>query len=418
MEILKIITAVVSLILTVCYAYQFLYIPIALWGGRKRKPAHGVPHSFAVMICARNEGEVIGDLIASIKHQTYDGSLIKIFVLADNCTDDTEEKARSAGATVYRRRNLRLVGKGYALGELMGHIRRDHPEGFDGYFVFDADNILAEDYIERMNETFSNGHALVTGYRNSKNYGDNWISAGYSLGFMRECRYMNGARAVLGASSFVSGTGFLFSREIADEMGGWRFHTLTEDKEFTIYQILKGRRVAYCPDAELFDEQPLTFAQSWRQRQRWAKGFLQVFGKYGARLAKNAMRGDISSYDILMAVFPSFVLSAVTIIGNTALALATAANVGTALVRIALGLYTSLFFVGALTTCTEWRRIHTTTAKKLWYTVTFPVFSFTFIPVALSAIFARPQWRPIHHTVSAKRMSKDNIAAMRLGKTA
>lgn len=39
--------------------------------------------------------------------------------------------------------------------------------------MFDADNILAPDYLERMNETFSNGSEIVTSYRNSKNFGDN-----------------------------------------------------------------------------------------------------------------------------------------------------------------------------------------------------------------------------------------------------
>ena len=104
------------------------------------------------------------------------------------------------------------VGKGYALQTLLGHLEQDYPAGFDGYFVFDADNILDPDYIAAMNRTFSQGHDIVTSYRNSKNYGDNWISAGYALWFLRESRYLNHARSLLGTSCAVSGTGFLFSR--------------------------------------------------------------------------------------------------------------------------------------------------------------------------------------------------------------
>ena len=59
---------------------------------------------YAVLICARNEQRVIGDLIASLRGQTYDQSLLSIFVLADNCTDDTAMVARVAGAHVYERR--------------------------------------------------------------------------------------------------------------------------------------------------------------------------------------------------------------------------------------------------------------------------------------------------------------------------
>lgn len=62
-------------------------------------------------------------------------------------------------------------------------MEQDYPDAFDGCFVFDADNVLKADYIEQMDRVFSEEHDIVTSYRNSKNYGDNWISAGYALWF-------------------------------------------------------------------------------------------------------------------------------------------------------------------------------------------------------------------------------------------
>ena len=150
METLKTINFIIAVIFFVCYTYQFLYIPVP-WL-RKEKP-HGPAKAnrYAVLICARNEQRVIGDLIASLRGQTYDQSLLSIFVLADNCTDDTAMVARVAGAHVYERFNQVRVGKGYALQELLEHLEHDYPRGFDGYFVFDADNILAPNYVEAMN---------------------------------------------------------------------------------------------------------------------------------------------------------------------------------------------------------------------------------------------------------------------------
>ena len=184
--------------------------------------------------------------------------------------------ARVAGAHVYERFNQVRVGKGYALQELLEHLEQDYPRGFDGYFVFDADNILAPNYVEAMNRTFSDGHEIVTSFRNSKNYGDNWISAGYALWFLRESRYLNHARFLLGTSCAVSGTGFLFSRQVLEETGPWPFHLLTEDIQFSVDQVTRGRKIAFCPDAVLYDEQPTTFRQSWNQRLRWSKGYLQA----------------------------------------------------------------------------------------------------------------------------------------------
>ena len=96
----------------------------------------------------------------------------------------------------------------------MDRINKDYGNVYDGYFVFDADNILEQDYIEKMNQCFNQGNQIITSYRNSKNYGANWISAGYGLWFLRESRYLNNAREIIHSSCAVSGTGFLFSKEI------------------------------------------------------------------------------------------------------------------------------------------------------------------------------------------------------------
>ena len=407
METLQLVNRLIGVIFLICYSYQFLFIPLVWLRGRKEAEGAPKPHRFAVLICARNEAAVIGDLLESLRRQSYPQNLLTVFVMADNCTDETARIAESAGAAVYERCNAAQVGKGYALQELMGCIGREFPDGFDGYFVFDADNILSPDYIARMNAVFSRGHDIVTGYRNSKNYGDNWISAGHGLWFLRESRYLNHARMLLGTSCCVGGTGFLFSRAVAEEMGPWPFHLLTEDIEFSVDQITRGRRIAFCPEAVLYDEQPTSFRQSWRQRSRWSKGYLQVFAGYGKRLLFGVFRGRFACYDMAMAIMPAFVLSAVSILCNLVLAVwgavagenlrIAAQSVG----EMLLGMYVTLFVIGAVTTVTEWRAIRTAAWKKVLYTFTFPLFMSTYIPIALSALFTGGEWKPITHRVSA-----------------
>lgn len=281
MEAVKTINFIISIVFIVCYTYQFVYILVPFVVKDKRK-GEAVSHRYAVLVSARNEEAVIGNLIESIRRQTYDGGLVTTFVVADNCTDDTARVAADAGAIVFERFDTANVGKGYALNYLLHRIDELFPERpFDGYFVFDADNVLEENYIEEMNEVFSQGYGIVTSYRNSKNFGDNWISSGYALWFLRESQFLNHARFNLGTSCAVSGTGFLFSQKVLDDCGGWHFHLLTEDIEFTVHNVVRGLKIGYCHDAILYDEQPTGFRQSWRQRLRWARGYLQVFGKYG-----------------------------------------------------------------------------------------------------------------------------------------
>ena len=404
---LRTVNALISALFFICYAYQFLYIPLVLAKKQRPLPCPPSPHRYAVLIAARNESAVIGGLLDSLRQQTYDPALLTVFVAADNCTDDTAAIARRHGAVVYERFNHVNVGKGYALDFLTQHIQADYPDGFDGYFVFDADNILTPDYIEKMNAVFSNGYEIVTSYRNSKNFGDNWISAGYALWFLRESRYLNHARSLLGTSCAVSGTGFLFSRAVLEETGPWPFHLLTEDIQFSVHEILQGRKVAFAPDAVLYDEQPTTFRQSWNQRLRWSKGYLQVFRGYGAKLLRGAAGGSFSCYDMAAAIMPAFVLSAAAIVCNVTAAVLGAirgADLTIALWSVGqmlLNMYLTLFILGAITTVTEWRRIHTKAVKKVIYAFTFPLFMFTYIPISFAALFSKGEWKPIEHRVSA-----------------
>lgn len=404
MHTVEMINFIIMCLFFACYVYQFVYIPIA-WLPRKKETLHAPMHRFAVLIAARNEEAVIGKLIDSIKAQSYPGRLVKIFVAADNCTDATAEAARSHGAEVYERYDMTRRGKGYALDFLLREIKLRGHGRFDGYIVLDADNVLDRDFILHMNETFSAGHDIVTCYRSSKNYGDNWISAGYALWFLRESRYLNSARARLGSSCGVSGTGFLFSQAVLDAQGGgWPFHLLTEDIEFTIDNVTRGMKVGYCPDAIAYDEQPISFRQSWAQRLRWSRGYLQVFKKYGRALISGIFSGSFSCYDMAMSIMPAAVLTGLSIVVNLGAALVNVLYYhewgvfGVSALQTLVNLYLTLFIIGAITTATEWKSIHCEPAKKIFYVFTFPLFMLSYVPIVIHSLFVTPEWTHIDHT--------------------
>ncbi len=405
MSFLRAVNTVISVLFFTCYFYQLVYLLIP---HLKRDKPHtsAILHRYAVLIAARNEEAVIGNLIESIKNQDYPGELVSIFVVADNCTDGTAQAARQAGAAVYERFDRVNVGKGYALDFLLRRVRYERGDVYDGYFVFDADNLLSPGYIAAMNREFSDGCQVVTSYRNSKNFGGNWISAGYALWFLRDAEYLNHARALVGTSAVVSGTGFLVSREIIARNGGWPFHLLTEDTEFTADCMIRGDRIGYAHDAELFDEQPVRFSQSWRQRLRWSKGFLQVFRKYGRRLISGALHGSFSCFDMVMSIMPAIILASLGLAVNGAASVLVLLTGGTAwqliypVIRSFLGTYLFMLAIGSFTTVKEWRKIHATTAKKVLYTLTFPLFMMTYIPISICAVFQKVEWKPIEHKVN------------------
>ncbi len=409
MEILQTINTVIAVIFTLCSAYQFFYVFVAL----VKKPlqlSEAPYHRFAALISARNEEAVIGQLIESIQNQNYPSDYVDIYVVADNCTDNTAQVAEDAGATVWERFNRLEVGKGYSLDFLLSRIHRFYPDKqYDGYFVFDADNLLDENYIREMNKTFSAGYRIITSYRNSKNFSSNWISASYSIWFLREAKSLNNARMLLGTSCAISGTGFLVHHEILDELGGWKHFLLTEDIEFTVDSILHGEKVGYCHNAVLYDEQPVSFVQSWNQRLRWSKGNLQIARNYGGQLLTGIFTAEhkFACFDMAMTVLLMFVLSSVAIICNCAGIYVSLLAKDQAFISIFWSLFRSLcslyllfYAMGLLTVISEWKKIHASAGKKILYSFSFPFFMATYVPITAVALFKKVKWTPIHHTIA------------------
>lgn len=418
MRTINTINSILYIALTVLYFYQFIYIVIALIGDKKKKldtyEAKKL-HKFAFIIAARNEQAVIGNLINSIKQQNYPAELIDVIVVADNCTDDTAQIAREHGAICYERFNNMLVGKGYALDYCFNKIVEQFGDytAYDGYFIFDADNVIDKNYVKEMNKVFDRGYNVITSYRNSKNYDTNWITSGYSLWFIREAKYLNNPRMMLKTSCAVSGTGFLVNSSIIKKNNGWKFNLLTEDIQFSVVNILEGEKIGYCESAMFYDEQPTTFKQSWNQRMRWSKGFYQVMFRYGRELIAMMFKKRemfVSCYDMFMTLAPATLLSIGCILLNLIFLAYGATDVhmlrrilpGTlgSIAFAGVNFYLLMFSIGFITLVTEWNKILAPANKKIKSLFTFPLFMITYVPISLVALVKKVEWKPIAHSIS------------------
>ena len=289
--ILKNINNVIGSALSAMLIYKTVYFLIGVFFTRKFKPAKK-KHKYAIVIAARNEEAVIGNLLDSINKQDYPSDLITTFVVADNCTDNTAEIARKNGAVCYERFDNDRKTKGFALQYLFERIEEDYGRmSFEGYFVFDADNLLRKDYITRMNEAFDSGEKIITSYRNTKNFDENWIASTYALHWIRSIRCNHRARSVLRLATNIQGTGFLFVNEIV--RNGWKYTSLTEDRALTADAVAQGYRISYNDAAMFYDEQPTSLKIALRQRLRWSKGHLLAFLETGPYLFTNIFFGKL-----------------------------------------------------------------------------------------------------------------------------
>ena len=255
-------------IINMFWLYQFIISITSLIKFKEKPMLTDKKHRFIIALPANNEEGVIGNLIKSLQMQDYDKSLYDIYVIADNCTDGTANVARENGAIVYERFDEDKKTKGYALNWFLDKMK-DKKEDYDALLVFDADNVVDKNFLNVMNKKLCQGEVLVQGYRDIKNPTDTWVSGGYAIFYWTMNRLYHLARYNMGLSPLINGTAFMVKWDILiDE--GWNTKTLTEDIEFALINISKGVKLGWAKDAIVYDEQPLTFKQSWKQRERWS----------------------------------------------------------------------------------------------------------------------------------------------------
>lgn len=304
---------------TIFWLYQLLISLCSLVKLKEKPLKVKKDHRFMAIIPAHNEEAVVGNLIESLKNQNYNKELYDIYVIADNCTDNTAKVAREAGAIVYERYNETEKTKGYALDWfLQQKIKEDAP--YDAIFIFDADNIVDKNFITAMNKKLCQGEDVVQGYRDIKNPTDNWITSGYALFYWTMHRFYHLARYNLGLSPMLNGTGFMVSFDIIKENNGWKTVTLTEDIEFSLQRILKGKRLGWATEAIVYDEQPTGFKQSWSQRSRWTVGHMQCMKEYTGKLAEAAKEKktmvNFDGFLYIIGSIPMFVVTIILLLSN------------------------------------------------------------------------------------------------------
>lgn len=292
MEILKNIIIIMNLSISM-YTIYYLITGIFVFLKNKKIPEFVDNKKFAIIIPARNEEMVIGNLLDSLERQNYPRDKYNIFVIPNNCNDNTRSVAIEKNANIIDC-NIPVKSKGEVLQYVFKNISRD----YDGYIIFDADNVVHPEFLNKMNDALSAGYNVAQGYRDSKNPNDTWISNCYAIYQYMQNSFLNQARMNVGMSAFINGTGFMISKKIIDNMANLK--TMTEDTELSVQCALLNEKIAFVNNAITYDEQPLTFKESWKQRKRWSAGTVECLKIYGKNLLKHKTKTSLDSFMLLM----------------------------------------------------------------------------------------------------------------------
>ncbi len=411
----QLVFSFVTLTLGILNFHRFIYTLVGFFAKPKIFPEQEERNNrYAFVLSARNEEAVIGNLIDSIRAQEYPQELIDIYLVADNCSpnDKTAEIARQKGCHVYERQDPEHARKGYALEWVFAQMKQtiDLENDYFAYVFFDSDNVLAPDYLSKMDDAMVKGkYDVCKGYLNIKNLNENWITGINGINFYRAALCLSRPRAVLGMTAqAINGTGFMVRSTLLKD--GWHGHEMVEDSEFAVNSVLAGANLGFCEEASYYDEQPATIRLSFRQRLRWAKGSLVNWWHAGSRLFKSFFRRPTwQKYDAYWDTFPyslySFLWPLLYQIITLVLMLATGQPAWGSflnyLLSTLIGTYIGGFFMACFVLVREWRKVHFTWWQAVLITFVWPFYDISGIFLNIACLFIKVTWKPIPHKVVA-----------------
>jgi cellulose synthase/poly-beta-1,6-N-acetylglucosamine synthase-like glycosyltransferase len=403
MKYLYILQQAIIWIITIYWLYQLVVSFCSLIKLKDKPLIVNKEHKFMAIIPAHNEEAVVGNLVESLQAQNYPKDKYDIYVIADNCTDDTAKVAKEAGAIVLKRFDEVNKTKGFALNWFLRQ-KIEEDADYDAFCVFDADNIVDSNFLKNMNKKLCQGEEVVQGYRDIKNPKDSWISSGYAIFYWMMHRFYHLARYNLGLSALLNGTGFMVKFDLV-KPNGWQTVTLTEDIEFSLMNIIDGKKVGWSTDAIVYDEQPITFMQSWSQRSRWTVGHLQCMKRYTKDLAEGVVKHKtLMNFDGLLYMFgiPMMILTLLLLGLNTLLFMGnemTTIDLIGNFVRYFVATFITPIIIAVVIMKLDKREI-----KPMWFgLLCYPLFMGSWILINIKCLIKpNTKWEKINHVRDIK----------------
>ncbi len=279
-------------LLTLCFvlpALSLLALTLASLKGQQRQEPKLLASravSLAVIVPAHNESKHLAPTLLCIRQQL--GRQDRLVVVADNCTDDTAQVARTCGAEVLERFDHNLRGKGYALAFGVDHLRQSPP---DVVVIVDADCLLSD-------------HALATLTHECHHWGQpvqmlnlmttSGAQSGLRFRVMEFAMIMkNKVRPLgsfaLGRACHLMGTGMALPWKLMSSAHLATGH-IAEDMKLGIELTLQGKPARFLPDAYITSPFLEDSGVAKAQKSRWEHGHLAVMAEELPQMMGQAIR--------------------------------------------------------------------------------------------------------------------------------
>ncbi len=224
---------------------------------------------FDVIVPAHNEAQLIQATVKNLLKLDWPEDRYRVMVVADNCTDDTANLAREAGAQVLERHDENKRGKGYALDYAFEYSLTDQQA--DAVVVVDADTEVSSNMLEAFASRIENGAHALQGVYGVLNPNDSWRTRLMTIAYAALHQLRWRARERMKLSCGIRGNGWCVTHSLLNQVP-YKAFSLTEDLEYSIDLALANYRVVYCDEVEILGLLVSSETAATSQRQRWEGG--------------------------------------------------------------------------------------------------------------------------------------------------
>lgn len=298
-------------LLTMCGTIYLLVFALAGIIYKPTKISLSVKYrKFAVFIPGYKEDNVIVDVARKALDQDYPHDFYDVIVIADGFKMETIEKLKALPIIVNEVR-FEKSSKAKSLNQTMEELSDE----YEVALVLDADNIMATDFITKMNQAFNNGFLAIQGHRSAKNTNTHFAVLDALSEEINNNIFRRGHRK-LGLSAALIGSGMAFDYHLYKSLMG-QIESFGEDKELE-HKLLKRRiQIEYLDNALVYDEKTTKSQVFVTQRTRWIANQLNYATNYLGEGFKELFHGNIDFFDkIVQHLIPPriFILGFLTII--------------------------------------------------------------------------------------------------------
>jgi glycosyltransferase involved in cell wall biosynthesis len=293
--------------LPVLLAADYLLVATILSGRPEPPTPAALTRRFRFVVPAHNESAGISETVRSLLDVDYPRELFEVVVVADNCSDDTAEQARAAGANVMVRQDTEKRGKGYALD----HAFTATPPEVDAVVVIDADTLVSPNILRAFAARREQGALAMQADYAVRNPDAGWRTRLIAIAFGAFHIVRSRARERLGLSCGLRGNGMCFATSLLRDVPH-QAYSVVEDVEYGIRLGERGYRVFYADEAHVYGEMVTTSAAANTQRRRWEEGRKKLVSDNAWRLlragivARDRVRLDLA-LDLLIPPLSSIV---------------------------------------------------------------------------------------------------------------